>query len=347
MLVKDVGEFRLIEMLAEVLGTDQAARAVRRDEGGFGLRKSIGDDAAAWDGPAGTTVMTSDAMVEGVHFNLDRIDWSDLGWKAMAVNLSDIAAMGSSPLYSTVTLGLKSELPVEGLTNMYRGIAEACQQHGGSIVGGDVVRSPTFFVAVTMTGTAPPGDKRDADSAPLLTRDGASVGDAIAVTGSLGCSRGGLRMQLEGLSFDADVEAHLRNAHNRPVPRVAEGMELARQGVKAAIDVSDGLVDDLGKLCQASGVGARIVSDRVPVDAFLRRAYPDDCLTLALSGGEDYELLFTADRNATEQATSTLDVPATVIGEIVDRSLGVTVVDESGAAVPAATAGWDHFGQSE
>ena len=347
MLVKDVGEFRLIEMLAEVLGTDPAGRDVVRDEAGFELKKSIGDDAAVWKGPAATTVMTSDTMVDGVHFNLDHTGWSDLGWKAMAVNLSDVAAMGCAPLYSTVTLGLKAELPVDGLKDMYRGMAEACRLHGGSIVGGDVVRSPTFFVAVTMTGSAAPSEKRAAGSAPLLARDRASVGDVVAVTGSLGCSRGGLRMLLEGLCFDADVEAHLGDTHNRPTPRVAEGLQLARHGVKAAIDVSDGLVDDLGKLCQASGVGARIVSDRVPVDAFLRRAYRDDWLTFALSGGEDYELLFTADRNAMEQVTSTLDVPATVIGEIVDRSLGVTVVDVSGAVVPAATAGWDHFGQTE
>jgi len=347
MLVKDIGEFRLIEMLSAVLDNSETIRDVRRDDAVFRLQLSIGDDAAVWKGPAGTRVMTSDAMVEGVHFDLDHIGWADLGWKAMVVNLSDIAAMGCMPLYSTVTLGLRADLSVAGLVDMYQGMSKACQLYGGSIVGGDVVRSPTFFIAVTLTGSANPDNNWEDDAARLLTRDAALVGDVVAITGTLGCSTGGLRMNLGGLSFDGDVEAHLRKAHQRPTPRVMDGMALVRQGVVAAIDISDGLVDDLNKLCEASGVGARLVSDLLPVDVFLRRAYPDDWLTLALTGGEDYELLFASNKDTMGQITSTLDVPVTVIGEFVDKSLGVTVVDECGSEIAIRGSGWDHFAQHE
>ena len=338
MQVSDVGERRLIEALDEVIGaqqtsTDQVAGP------GFRLRLSIGDDAAAWDGPAGARVLTSDALVEGVHFDVGRTGWADLGWKSLSVNLSDIAAMGCAPLYSVVTLGLRGDLPVDGLVEMYRGMLEACRLHGGAIVGGDTVRSPVFFVAVAMVGVAPASGE-----GPLLTRAAARPGDKVAVTGSLGCSAGGLRMMRREADFDEETAAHLRDAHVRPTSRVAEGMLLARHEVLAAIDVSDGLIDDLGKMCQASGVGALVQSHLVPADAFLRLAYPDDWLSLALAGGEDYELLFTAPPEVLDDVASHLEVPVTVIGDIVGGPPGVRVLDERGASIQLDREGWDHFG---
>ncbi|MCH8206316.1 MAG: thiamine-phosphate kinase, partial [Chloroflexi bacterium] len=261
MLVRDTGEFQLIEMLANTIAERNRAQVDSLTQRGFRLRLSIGDDAAAWEAPSGTTVLTTDTLVEGVHFDLRHIGWRDLGWKTLAVSLSDVAAMGCLPTFSTVTLGLRGDLPVDGLVEMYRGMQDACRRYGGVIVGGDVVRSPVFFATVAIEGMAEVG----VDGLPpkLLTRDAASPGDRIAVTGHLGCSAGGLRMMTQRLRFDEATSRHLTDAHNRPEPRVAEGAALARAGANAAIDVSDGVLDDLRKLCKASGVDAVVQSHLV------------------------------------------------------------------------------------
>ena len=342
MQVKDIGEFQLIETLGEIIGTEGLSLVERSGLLGFRLRLSIGDDAAAWDGPAGARVLTTDALVEGVHFDLGRTGWAELGWKSLAVNLSDIAAMGCVPLYSVITLGLRGDLPVDGLAEMYRGMLQACHLHGGAIVGGDVVRSPVFFVAISMVGVAS-ARGNGPEEQPLLSRASANHGEEIAVTGSLGCAAGGLRMMLQGLGFDDETSAHLRDAHNRPTPRVAAGVLLARHGVVAAIDISDGLVGDLGKLCEASGLGAEIHLGRLPADEFLKRAYPEQWLSLVLSGGEDYELLFTASPQVVDKLSNLLDVPVTVIGNIVKEPCRVTVLDRRGDTVKVEGSGWDHF----
>ena len=348
MLVGDIGERRLIEVLALTVAARNVGPLESLTARGFRLKVSIGDDAAAWHGPAGLRVLTTDTLVEGVHFSRDYMEWRDLGWKSLAVSLSDIAAMGCLPVYSVITLGLPRDTPVEGVTEMYQGMLDACEQVGGAIVGGDVVRSPVLFITVSMEGAAVGSgdDSRGTDSpaADLLTRDSAVPGDKIAVTGSLGCSAGGLRALENALNFDAGTIKHLRDAHCRPVPRVPQGLSLARHGVSTAMDISDGLVDDLGKLCEASGVGAVIHSERVPVDDVLKNAYPDDWLVLALSGGEDYELLFCGPSAVVERAAEVLDVDVTVIGEIVDGDRKVSVIDERGDDVPVGRPGWDHFG---
>ena len=343
MLVKDTGEFQLIETLAQAIAEENTGCIQRLDKKGFRLRLSIGDDAAAWEGPSGVRVLTTDTMVEGVHFSLSHTGWRDLGWRALAVNLSDVAAMGCTPLYAVVTLGLRGDLPVDGLVKMYRGMLEACRGHGGAIAGGDVVRSPTFFVTVALEGAATVSGGGSCTDA-LLTRDAASAGDRIAVTGSLGCSAGGLRMLTQSLEFDSKTTDHLRDAHNRPVPRVAQGIALARQGVATAIDISDGLVGDMEQVCKASGVGASVRADQVPADEFLKEAYPDEWLDLALSGGEDYELLFTAPSDVMERTVDALDVPVSVIGQIVEGSPQVRVLDQDGRAIAVEHGGWDHFG---
>ncbi len=337
MQVRDTSEFNLIEKLAGAIAEDNAACIARLDAKEFRLRLGIGDDAAAWDAPAGTQVLTTDTMVEGVHFNLGQISWRDLGWKALASNLSDVAAMGCTPLYSVITLGLRGDLPVDGLVDMYRGMVEVGRTCGAVIAGGDIVRSPVFFVTVALTGTATTPD------GPLLTRAAAVPGDQVAVTGSLGCSAGGFRMLTENLEFDDQTSTHLSRAHNRPIPRIAEGLALAANGVVAAIDISDGLVDDLGKLCKSSGVGAVVRTDKVPADRHLKRAFPDEWQALALGGGEEYELLFIAPEEIMDRAIASLELPCTVIGEIVVGPERVKVVDQNGKEIPVDQSGWDHF----
>ena len=335
MLVRDTSEFALIDLMAAAFEAEDTPPCKERP--GYRLLHGIGDDAAAWDAPAGPVVAATDTMVEGVHFTLDNTSWKNLGWKAMAVNLSDIAAMGCEPLYALVTVGLRGDVPVDGLESMCAGIAEAGRAYGCAVVGGDTVSSPVLLVTVAVTGAPPDG------GSPLLSRSAALPGDAVAVTGSLGCSAAGLRMRQEGRLLPAGVSARLAAAHDRPVPRVPEGVALARAGVRAAIDVSDGLADDLGKLCRASGVGAVLRAGRVPVDDYLRTAYPDIAVEMALAGGEDYELLFTAPEDAVRRAQREMDTPVTVIGEVVDSPAGVRVLDESDRPLELRSAGWDHF----
>ena len=338
MLVREIGEFPLIDKLAQTIAEDNGSLIQRLNERGFRTLLTIGDDAAAWDGPPGTRVLTTDTMVEAVHFNLDYTDWRDLGWKALATNLSDIAAMGCSPTYSIVTLGLRGDLPVDGLLDMYRGMMDVSKVHGGALVGGDIVKSPAFFVTVAMQGAAPSSD------ATILRRDTARPGDLIAVTGPLGCSSGGLRMLMSGAEVRGDVARdHLRDTHNRPVPQVKIGLLLAEHGVLTAMDVSDGLVNDLAKICRASKVGARLNAGSIPADAILKASFPDDWLDLALGGGEDYELLFTASASVINGLQSIVDVPISVVGEITDGDNSVAVIGSDGKAMAVGHGGWNHF----
>lgn len=336
MRVRDVGEFCLIELLADALHADGLSSP---RSAAWTLRQGVGDDAAVWNASSGTRVLSTDTMVDGVHFELGRIAWRDLGWKIMAVNLSDIAAMGCAPACSVVTLGLPGDLPVDGLVEMYGGMADASSMYGGAVLGGDIVRSPVFFVTAAMEGaSAVASDGEDV----VLLRSAAQVGDIVAVTGVLGDSAGGLRMLRDGQPFDG-VSAQLADAHFRPSPRIAVGQEIARVGGRAAIDVSDGLLGDLAKLCDASGVGAVVRAQDVPVSLVLKDRFPNEWLSLALTGGEDYELLFAAPERVALDVRDAVSVPVTIVGEIVDSSRGIVVVDERGRTIQTGAGGWDHF----
>ena len=342
MLVGDLGEFALIDRLAKSIETRNNSLASALEAQGSKLALGIGDDAAVWSTGPGLTVATTDTMVEGSHFFIDQIGWRNLGWKAISTNTSDVGAMGCRPTFALVTLGLRGDLPVNGLVEMYAGMMDALEYSGGLIAGGDVVKSPVFFVTVALEGQSVTiGEK-----AHLLRRDKAKPGDLIAVTGPLGCSGGGLRLAL-GNDRPSDLKkedsAHLNLAHFHPYPRVSEGIALAHAGVKSAMDISDGLLDDLGKLCKESQVGAIIRASDVPADATLRSAFPDDWLALALGGGEDYELLFTAPAEIMDIAVRAMDAPISIVGEIHPAPTGVIVVDDSDSPISVATGGWDHF----
>lgn len=347
MLVSEIGEFDLIDRLAARIEGANARRIREAGARGFRMLRAIGDDAAVWDAPPGARVITTDTMVEGVHFRLDYTPWRDLGWKCLATNISDVAAMGCVPTYAIITLGLRPDLPVEGLEALYDGMMEVAAEFGGAVVGGDIVRSPAFFITVALQGAAPGG------SDALLLRDAAKPGDLIAVTGPLGSSAGGLRLLASGAGsaaqgIAADAVAYLVNAHNRPTPRVGEGVALADAGVRCAMDISDGLMDDLAKLCRASGVGARVYAPRAPADARLKAAFPDEWLELALGGGEDYELLFAAPPKVMRRAISAVSPPPTVVGAITEYADDgsapcATLVDARGKPMDVAHGGWDHF----
>ncbi len=339
MLVRDLGEFELIDRLESAVRKRNNLQIDSLRTSGIEVEVGIGDDAAAWVYPGSKVVGTTDAMVEDTHFIVGKMPWRELGWKALASNLSDVAAMGCSPTFALVTLGLRGDLPLAGLLEMYGGMMDVLDMAGGALIGGDVVRSETFFVSVSLEGFAEVG-------ANVLRRDCARVGDAIAVTGQLGSSAGGLRLILEegaiqGVS--AEARCHLLAAHHRPVPRVAEGLALRKLGVGCAMDVSDGLTADLSKVCVASGLGARIETGRIPVDAHLKTAFPSGWLQMALGGGEDYELLFCANEPTMGKVIDELGSSVSVIGRMVEDDAQVTVVNDDGSQVIVGSTGWDHF----
>ncbi len=341
MNVRDLGEFELIDTLAKAISASNWRNVQALEESGLRMLRSIGDDAAAWRSAEGVRVFTADTMVEGVHFNLSYTGWHDLGWKALATNVSDVAAMGCAPSFATVTLGLRGDIPVEGLMEMYDGMMGLTNACGGAVVGGDIVKSPTFFISVALEGFA-----RDSDKA-LLLRDKAQPGDCIAVTGNLGSSAAGLKLMMEGVDRSGLASyGFLKDAHNRPMPRVLEGETLASIGARCAMDISDGLVDDLGKLCRASGVGAQIHTPMIPVDDRLKATFPSSWLNLALGGGEDYELLIAAPESVIRSAQRAISTPIAVVGEIVEAEVGVTVLDQGGNPLNVNAGGWDHFRRS-
>ena len=334
MEVRQLGEFGLIEMLTEMVTKGQEA-ATRIDSHGFKIVVDIGDDAAAWECGTGTELATTDTVVEGVHFTRQTTPWPDLGWKLMAANISDIAAMGGAPLHALVTLGLPADTLVEDMRDLYQGMLDMAKLHGVRIIGGDVVRSPVAFVTVGLSGVC--------QGQPML-RSAAQPGQPIGVTGYVGSSAGGLEILLKGIEASPKAAAYLTNAHRRPAPCVMQGLSLADEGVKAGMDVSDGLADDLSKLCSASGVAARLFASAVPQHPMLEETFPERSLELALGGGEDYQLLFTAPDDTMQKVMAKLGPPATIVGEIVAGEPGkVTVLDDSGEPIDALPPGWDHF----
>ncbi len=329
------GEFGFIE---RIRGPHAAAK-------GHGLVVPVGDDGAVLDVPTGRqVVVTTDMLVENVHF---RREWSDpysIGWKAAAANLSDLAAMGADPAFLFVSLGVADQDTVEGLERLYDGFSDCLNRYGARLAGGDTNASPnSLVIGVTALGTVEAGR--------ALVRSGARIGDVLLVTGSLGDAVAGLRL-LETMGSAKAERAHrdLVNAHRRPPPRVPAGRAAAATGkVRAALDLSDGLAGDLGKLCAASGVGARVDLSCLPVSDALRAAAAElgqDPLILALSGGEDFELLFSVaadDVEAVRAATAGVGVTSTVVGEIIRSGLRVLHPDGTETDLAGYGDGWDHF----
>ena len=316
-----MGEFELIDIL-------RARCAVERDD----VRVGIGDDGAVLSVPPGHQIVVStDALVEGVHFPAATSP-SDIGWKSLAVNLSDLAAMGATPAWATLALTLPNADArwIEAFADGWSALAGSYKL---ALVGGDTTRGPLTIV-VTVHGFVADGQ--------ALLRSGARVGDAVCVTGTLGDAAAGLRAIDEDLSPALD---YLRARLNRPTPRVAQGLQL-RGNARACIDVSDGLVADLRHVCAASGVAAEIEVDSLPASSeLLGFCSRDERRALQLAGGDDYELCFTvpdADATSLLADLARSGCAATRIGRIVEGS-GVRVLDAKGETLALPRAGWDHF----
>ena len=303
----------------------------------------IGDDCAALDMGAGDYLLwTMDTLVEGVHFDPAYISLKQLGRKSLAVNLSDIAAMGGEPAYALLSLGWSPGRELSAALEFGEGLAKMAREYGLAIIGGDTVASPQGIVAtVAVLGKVPPAE--------MLTRAGAQVGDHIYVTGHLGDSAAGLAILRRSLTINQEFADPLIKAHLDPVPQLAAGWLLARNRLAtAAIDLSDGVATDLFHICRASGAGARLEAASIPVSAGVRSVAQElgrSPLDLALKGGEDYQLLFTtppSDAPRLTQSFSQANLPTPIkIGAVVS-GLEVSLVSPAGEEIISGT-GFDHF----
>ena len=342
MKVSDLGEFGLIERLAAALAARPGVASGER------LAAGIGDDATVWlHGPPASfaTIATTDTLVADVHFLPDATPWADVGWKAIAVNVSDVAAMGGEPEFALVTLGLPGSAGVEQLDELYSGVAEACEAYGVVVAGGDIVRAESMFITVALIGRA----ELDVRGKPLvLRRDIAQAGDAVAVTGCLGGAAGGLRALHDGMEASESTRALIARLR-RPQARLAAGSAALAAGIRCGIDISDGLLQDLGHVCRASALSAVLRSDGLPIDPALAGVFePEQALQFAAAGGEDYELLFTGGREQIAEMIKQADVPMTIIGEMVDDArAGVRLLDSTDREVELPDAGWDHLRGAE
>ena len=338
MLLSEIGgEFGFIDRL----------RSTYAGAAGDGLAVPLGDDAAVLDVTAGLQIVVStDLLIEGIHF---RRDWSDpysIGWKAAAVNLSDMAAMGAVPTFTFVSLALTRDDTVESLERLYDGLSDCLNRYGARLAGGDTNAAPSCLaINITQIGTVPSGT--------ALTRSGAKVGDILLVTGTLGDSAAGLSLlEAHGPVKAEKLSHYLLTAHRRPQPRIVAA-RAAREagGVHACMDISDGLAGVLPKLCAASGVGALVSVASLPVSEALLAAeavLDKSALDYALAGGEDFELLIAVAPGSVEAiraAISATGTPVTQIGEILRSGLHFTAPDGSGDMTITAH-GWDHFASS-
>ena len=339
LLVQDIGEQGLLERLQRFCPADV-----------------VGDDAAVIPSPekGQSLVVTTDVLVDGVHFSDRTTSPEDAGWRAAAANLSDLAAMGASPLGITVGLGITGDVPVSWVEQLYQGITDCLKQYNTVIVGGDVVRSPIISLSITAFGQVLPNR--------VIRRAAAQVGDAIVVTGIHGASRAGLELLLNpefGENLSADERSLLIQAHQRPKPRLDilpilwEILDFHSPLptphsplLLAGMDSSDGLADAVLQLCRASSVGARIERTRIPLPPVLSQLLsPEQTLEWALYGGEDFELVLCLPPESAIALVKQLGEGAAIIGKITTGN-EVWLIDSTGACtdeVLTLSQGFQHF----
>jgi thiamine-monophosphate kinase len=331
MKVAELGEFGLIDLLAKMI-KEAGVDRLEDNQPIIG----IGDDTAAWRGDDSIQLATVDTMVQDVHFSLKTITWQELGWKSLAINLSDIAAMGGTPKYALVALALPVETPIEAVTKIYEGMIEAARQYRLAIVGGNISRAPEISMTITVLGSSPENK--------ILRRNNAIPGDIIAVTGHPGSAGAGREMLMKKLRYKPGATRYLRDAFLHPVPRVAEGQLLVKHGIATAIDISDGLLIDLQHIGAASRVSASVDINLLPVHEIVKTNFGEKAVALALAGGEDYELLFTGSAGAIERVGAKTACPVTSIGEITAGEPGkIDLIDARGNPVKIDKTGWSHF----
>jgi thiamine-monophosphate kinase len=316
---------------------------------------TLGDDAAVLEPQPGfLLVVSTDMLVDGVHFSDDRRPVGghrttspfDIGWRTAAANLSDLAAMGATPLGLTIALGLPPSLPIARLEQIYQGLGACLQQYSTNIIGGDVCRSECLTLSMTALGQVRPQEQ--------ILRTTAQPGDAILVTGTHGGSRAGLEILLNpawGQSLSEAERSALCRVHQRPQPRLDVPPLLRQYDPElrvAGMDSSDGLADAVLQICRASGVGAVLEGDRIPIPSSLQKIDSDQALGWSLYGGEDFELVLCLPAAAAAIIAQVLGEHAHIVGQIVEGN-SVELIDPTGAVptrVLSLTEGFQHFAAS-
>lgn len=345
--ISSLGEFNLIDRIHKIVDVHVDDAHVHEN-----LLMGIGDDTAVYR-PAGGTVqlLTTDALIEGIHFDLTYTSLKHLGWKAMTASLSDIAAMGGTPRYATIALSLPQKISVEMVEEFYAGATFACKKYSCLIVGGDTTSTKgNMMVSVTFIG--------EAQESRIVYRKGSIAGDYLCVTGHLGGSVAGLKVlqrekerfvkSSQNESFKSNLEPYAPaiEKHLMPKPRLDLSKILAHDvNVHAMIDISDGLASEVHHLCDAGGVGAEVYEHNLPVDVTTQNIaaeFSEPPMKYALFGGEEYELLFTISDTEFEKLDS-LTNDVTVIGRMTGSKQVVELVRENGEREALRPDGWDHF----
>lgn len=337
--LNELGEFGLIKHLTRNIELVQKSSI-----------KGVGDDAAVLDFSDKNTLISTDLLLENVHFDLRYVPLKHLGYKAVQVNLSDIYAMNGTASQITFSIGLSSKFPLEAVEEIYDGVYIACKNYGVDLVGGDTSSSTQgLIISVTSIGYV--------DNEKIVYRSGAKEGDLVCVSGDLGGAYVGLQLLerekkifLENPNIQPDLEGkdYIVERQLKPEARKDIVDLLATSNIipTAMIDVSDGLASDILHICDASEVGCRIYEDKIPIDMMTydtAREFALDPTVCALNGGEDYELLFTIAQSEYDKIKNSPDI--TVIGHIMDKNAGVDMVAKSGNIYPIKAQGWNAFNQ--
>jgi thiamine-monophosphate kinase len=335
-----LGEFGLIKHITQFISLKNDSSV-----------KGVGDDAAVIDNKNKQTVISTDMLVEGVHFDLGYVPLKHLGYKSVIVNLSDIYAMNATPRQILVSIALSNRFSLEAVEELYAGISMACDRYGIDLIGGDTTSSPGgLVISITAVG--------EADKKNLVYRDGAKESNLLCVSGDLGGAYVGLQLlerekkiykENPGIQPDLEgndyiLERQLKPEARKDLPLIFEGLEILPT---AMIDVSDGLASELLHICTQSEVGCNLYEDKLPIDpmTFSRaREFNLDPTTCVLNGGEDYELLFAIDIAHYEKVKDHPDI--TIIGHITDKNSGCNLITKSGTIHPLKAQGWNAFPSS-
>ena len=335
--ISELGEFGLIDHLTEKVRIKNKSS-----------KKGIGDDAAIIDHGKDQTVVTSDILLEGIHFNLIYTPLKHLGYKAAVINFSDIYAMNADPTQMIISLGISGKFAVEDIDQVYEGIYLACDNYGVDLVGGDTSSSLTgLTISITAIGHASEKD--------IVFRDSASINDIICVTGDLGAAYLGLQLlerekkifsEVPGAQPDLGGYEYVLQRQLKPEPRADVIKKLKEEKVRPSsmIDISDGLSSEILHICKSSGLGCKIYQEKIPVDKEtekLAEEFKLDPMTAALNGGEDYELLFTVSMDDFEKIKETGFIHP--IGHIAEKSEGCNLITPDGVSVKIKAQGWNGF----
>ncbi|MGQ9610799.1 MAG: thiamine-phosphate kinase [bacterium] len=331
MLVKDIGEFSLIKRLSNNFTKPKRPVIV-----------GIGDDSAVLNSSGSRLqLVTTDMLVEDVHFRLSTASPFQIGWKSLAANISDIAAMGGEPTYAFISIGLPKDTKVEFVDGVYSGMKAIAEKYFVDVVGGDTVSSPQVIINIALLGEVEPENYK--------LRSGAKEGDYIFVTGDVGGSSAGLEI------LERQLPIKGTDKHLMPIPRVKEGRLLAQSGyVTAMIDISDGVSSEINHICEQSGISAKIFMKDIPLSENTRKVASlvgKNPYDYALYGGEDYELLFTCRPYGAgyikELFTKNCDTHISCIGYITASCQPLTIEDENGVSSLLRPSGYNHFVENQ